>query len=202
MRGCQLGSRAGMFVIIAVFMLSAMLSAAEPSHAAVRHVDHFIRKGVEKQIRQAGSATEELRIELDQTVIPQRYANRGPGAAAARRAAKAAAAAGSSLESSSANATDRHRLQTRPGGRPFYGAMENQQIAPAGWGGLRVVWETSQLFPTDDNPTPDGNKACYAVGPWVQIKDPEGDAPTEGPDGCPGDMPIGHTDLAREIDRS
>lgn len=47
-----------------------------------------------------------------------------------------------------------------------------------------MAWKTDLLFPTAANPTPDGDRACYAVGQWARVKEPAGDPPTDA-GGCP-----------------
>ena len=151
----------------------------QQTRATVEHIDQIARRALEKH-HAAESAEEEgyghggcaqQRVS-EFAVSAQRYRGQGPEHASKKAARKIARAA------------KRHLQVTSPYSYANTGDTLQRQTLETTWGPLRVVWETAFLYPTQDNPTPDGDRACYSVGQWARVKDPAGAEPTVG-GGCP-----------------
>ena len=187
---------------------SIIAAEAKAARGKVKHVDHVLRRALEKRINATVSQAEhastaphdhhhhcgntegsvkELRRQTREVVVSEQlYPRQGRRAAAAKaKAAKATHMGKPATQKGERTRQLQDTVGTSTAGAPYsYSNTGDQlqfQTLESGWGPLRVVWDTSQLFPTADNPTPDGDRSCYSVGQWARVGDPDGDAATHSP---------------------
>jgi hypothetical protein len=172
-----------MQVVGLLFVVTATTVPSATQTAKVEHIDQVARRALER-----------YHVDLDRegdgnghghgcaqhnihefAVSAQHYRGQGP-----EHAAK-------SIAKRKARGTRRH-LQTSTTGSPYSYSNTGDTLQPQSlestWGPLRVIWKTEFLYPTADNPTPDGDRTCYVVGQWARVQNPSGAEPTDT-SGCP-----------------
>jgi hypothetical protein len=174
LRASSAGGAIGKMLVLSILLVAGAPLATSSPPPTIRtttqaHYD-VARRNLERQGPQAlaDSSRELQRVRREVAVQPQRYHNQGREAAAREQR--------------------RRRLQgaTRVG---YYYSNVQGKLKPhntsGGWGSIRIAWDTTYLVPTASNPTPDGDRACYAVGQWARRGDtPAGASPTTS-GGCP-----------------
>eukprot|EP01043_Picozoa_sp_COSAG02_P082758 COSAG02_NODE_20914_length_810_cov_0.997187_1_plen_239_part_01 len=163
--------------------------------ATAQHAASDVHRAlIERQVRSSHGENYFMQQQLrNEAISPQQYRTQGPDHARRlinRRSRR--------LQDDDGEPTDDpNELDDLPGTEPWSVGVDpvgsNYQDVAAtltaqptsSWGALRIVWQTQHLYPTPNNPQPDGDRSCYAVGQWARRGDPPGDAPTAAA-GCHG----------------